>query len=121
MRIAFASVKKSKRGAWIIAWGAICCLVFFLFFLLDGIFSRDLLRLGTFRVMLYVISVLSIPVATSIYLGLDFAFINRKLKKKLAEVEDLSQKLFPRKKKSRKFFHRKRKRSKNRYRNVRLR
>jgi signal transduction histidine kinase len=92
MRIAFRSVKRKKRGAWIIAWGAICCLVFFVFFLVDGIFPGDLLGLGTFRLVLYVISVLSIPVATSIYLGLDFAFINHTLKKKLVEVEELSQK-----------------------------
>ena len=92
MRIAFGSVKRNKRGAWIIAWGAICCLVFFVFFLFDGIFSRDPLGLGAFRLVLYIISVLSIPVATSIYLGLDFAIINRVLKKKLVEVEELSQK-----------------------------
>ncbi len=35
---------------------------------------------------------LSIPIATSIYLGLDFAFTTRTLQQKLTEVEELSQK-----------------------------
>jgi signal transduction histidine kinase len=41
--------------------------------------------------LFYNLSVLSIPIATSIYLGLDFAFTNRSLQQKLTEVESLSR------------------------------
>lgn len=93
LRIALQSAKKGKRGAWFIAWGAVCCLLFFVFFLSLGVFSREsFLGVSPFRSVLYIISVLSIPIATSIYLGLDFAFINSILNRKLAEVEELSQK-----------------------------
>ncbi|HEY1870222.1 MAG TPA: ATP-binding protein [Chitinophagaceae bacterium] len=40
--------------------------------------------------LLYHLSYLSIPIATSIYLGLDFAYTSRSLKQKLTEVEKLS-------------------------------
>ena len=93
LQIALQSAKKGKRGAWIIAGGAVSCLVLFVFFLSLGVFSRDfLIGLTPFRSVLYIASVLSIPIATSIYLGLDFAFINSTLQKKLEEVEELSQK-----------------------------
>ncbi|MHC2990410.1 hypothetical protein OB13_01890 [Pontibacter sp. HJ8] len=62
-------------------------------FLSQGVLTRDfLLGLTPFRSVLYILSTMSIPIATSIYLGLDFAFINSTLKKKLEEVEELSQK-----------------------------
>lgn len=93
LRVAFQSARRGKRGAWFITWGAICCLLFFVFFLSLGVFSREfLLGLSPFRSMLYIISVLSIPIATSIYLGLDFAFTSRTLETKLAEVQHLSEK-----------------------------
>ena len=93
LQIALQSAKKGKRGAWIIAGGAVSCLVLFVFFLSMGVFTRDfLIGLTPFRSVLYISSVLSIPIATSIYLGLDFAFINSTLQKKLEEVEELSQK-----------------------------
>ena len=93
LRIALQSARRGKRGARFIAWGAVSCLLFFVFFLSLGVFSREfLIGLSPFRSLLYITSVLSIPIATSIYLGLDFAFINSALEKKLKEVEDLSQK-----------------------------
>lgn len=93
LRVAFQSARRGKRGAWFIAWGAICCLLFFVFFLSLGVFSREFfLGLSPFRFILYTISVLSIPIATSIYLGLDFAFTSRTLEAKLAEVRHLSEK-----------------------------
>ncbi|GAA4424956.1 hypothetical protein GCM10023188_05390 [Pontibacter saemangeumensis] len=93
LRVALQSANRGKRGAWFIAWGAVACLLFFVIFLSLGVLTREfLIGVSPFRSMLYVISVLSIPIATSIYLGLDFAFINNTLKKKLEEVEELSQK-----------------------------
>ncbi|WP_243409597.1 sensor histidine kinase [Pontibacter virosus] len=93
LRVALRSAKRGKRVARIIAWGAVVCLVFFVFFLSLGVFTHEfLIGVTPFRSVLYVISVLSIPIATSIYLGLDFAFINSTLNRKLLEVEELSEK-----------------------------
>jgi two-component system NtrC family sensor kinase len=94
-RIAFVSVREKKRGAWIILGGAIG----FLFFTLAYIFSvffgfENVIIVSNFRFIniAFNFATLSIPIATSIYLGLDFAFTNRSLAQKLSEVEDLSQK-----------------------------
>ena len=93
-RIAFLSLKRKKRGSWIIVAGAIFCLVFFIVFIMLVQFDSPTQSFDensfVIRFVIYVLSVLSIPAATSIYLGLDFAFTNRSLKQKLIEVEELS-------------------------------
>ncbi len=95
-RVAFISIKVKKRGAWIIAGGAISYLVFSVALLLSGIFGigeKNLFNLPfTIFDITFNLANFSIPVAASIYLGLDFAFTNRSLKQKLVEVEGLSQK-----------------------------
>nr|WP_214460412.1 ATP-binding protein [Flavihumibacter fluvii] len=94
-RIAYLAVREKKRGARIIFSGAILFFIFFtVFFSLMFLVSKEefLMNLPLPRIILYVLSFLCIPVATSIFLGLDFAFANRTLNQKLQEVEELSAK-----------------------------
>ncbi len=94
-RISFISVKNKKRGAWIIATGSLCFLIFWLAFLLGIPLNYFSVHLGSTYIigdLFYNVANLSIPIATSIYLGLDFAFTNRELQQKLKEVEELSKK-----------------------------
>jgi two-component system NtrC family sensor kinase len=94
-RIAFTSVRTKKRGGWIIFSGAIGFLVFTMAYIIAAIFGFSyIIIISNFQFinLAFNFASLSIPVATSIYLGLDFAFTNRSLEQKLAEVEDLSQK-----------------------------
>ncbi len=94
-RIAFISVRAKKRGAWIILWGAIGFLLFTLAYLLANIFGfESVIVVSNFQFInvAFNFATLSIPIATSIYLGLDFAFTNRSLTQKLSEVEKLSKK-----------------------------
>jgi signal transduction histidine kinase len=93
-RIAYMANRKGKRGAWIILGGAISYFVFFsVFFSYIFIPNQSfLLNLSIPRIVFYILSFLSIPLATSIFLGLDFAFTNRSLSEKLKEIEDLSEK-----------------------------
>jgi len=86
IRISFAAVKRKKRGAWIMVGGSLCYLICIIAFFVAG-------QPGTvdvFTNIVFNLAWLSIPVATSIYLGLDFAFTSRSLKQKLTEVEQLS-------------------------------
>ena len=93
LRVSIKAVKNKRRGAWIIAAGAISFLVFWGGFVII-VFSNNLMRhislSYTTGDLIYNLAFLSIPVATSIYLGLDFAFTNRSLVQKLSEVETLS-------------------------------
>jgi hypothetical protein len=82
--VAIKAIRNKKKGAWIIATGAISCLVFWLIFTLRfldySLISRHFMTLAS----------LCIPVAVSIYLGYDFALTNVSLQQKLTEVENLS-------------------------------
>ncbi|MBD2755276.1 ATP-binding protein [Spirosoma validum] len=91
-RIAWLAIRRQKEGAWIIGLGAISYFLFFLAFFLPGMWSADLLNvtIANRRNILYIFSLLSIPVATSIYLGLDFALLSRALEQQLVEVKALS-------------------------------
>jgi len=93
VRVAFKALKRKQRGAWIIAAGAINFSIFWITFVLSIIFSYlDIHLSSTFTIfdLVFNFSILSIPVATSIYLALDFAFTTRELKNKLSEVQKLS-------------------------------
>jgi signal transduction histidine kinase len=87
-RISFIAVKKKKRGAWIIAAGCLSCLVSWALFFKWGHAGA----VEAFTNIVFALSFISIPVAVSIYLGADFAFTNKLLRRKLTEVDDLSQK-----------------------------
>ncbi len=93
-RIAYIATRKGKRGAWIILGGAISYFVFFMAFFSYILIPNQsfLLNLSLLRIVLYILSFISIPLATSIFLGLDFAFANRSLNQKLHEIEELSEK-----------------------------
>ena len=93
-RIAYIANKKGKRGAWIILTGAMSYFVFFAAFFSYILIPDEqfLLNLSLLRITLYVLSFLSIPLATSIDLGLEFAFTNNTLSNKLYEIEALSAK-----------------------------
>jgi len=94
-RIAFKSVRAKKRGGWIILAGAIGFLIFVMasiFAAIFGFYNKIIIAHFQFINLTFNLANLSIPIATSIYLGLDFAFTNRALKQKLSEVEDLSKK-----------------------------
>ncbi|GAB3962169.1 hypothetical protein GCM10028805_62610 [Spirosoma harenae] len=91
-RIAWLAIRRQKEGAWIIGLGAIGYVLFFLAFFLPSLWSDDLFNvdIANRRNILYILSLLSIPVATSIYLGLDFALLSRALEQQLIEVKALS-------------------------------
>jgi len=93
MRCAFFGFRQKKRGAGILLAGAIGFFIFFSVFFSDILTAKEFLwNLPLKRIIFYVLSFISIPIATSIVLGLDFAFTNRSLSEKLKEVEDLSEK-----------------------------
>jgi signal transduction histidine kinase len=87
-RISFIAVKKKKRGAWIMAGGSLTYLVCWAAFMVAGHPRMD----DVFTNIVFSLSLISIPVSASVYLGVDFAFTNRLLRQKLLEVEQLSQK-----------------------------
>ncbi len=92
-RIAFLAFRRKRKGALIIVTGAAFYVIIFVLFLSVGITERDwFLTITTLDTILFNISNLSIPITTSIYLGLEFAFVNRSLQKKLKEVNELSEK-----------------------------
>jgi two-component system, NtrC family, sensor kinase len=87
-RISFMAVKKKQRGARIMAIGSACFVASWIIFATAGNpGSIDLLTVISFDT-----AFLWIPIATSVYLGLDFAYTNRLLQVKLTEVNELSEK-----------------------------
>jgi two-component system, NtrC family, sensor kinase len=93
VRTTFNSILDKKRGAWIIAAGAISFLVFYVGFLLPFDY-QDITIVSAYTLgdLFYNLANLAIPISTSIYLGLDFAFTNATLKQKLDEVKNLGDK-----------------------------
>ena len=95
VRISFLALRKKKRGAWIIVIGAISFAVFWGIFVAGRYFHfqyKPLTAIYGYGDILSNLALLSMPVATSIYLGLEFAFTNTVLKNKIAEIEVLSKK-----------------------------
>ncbi|HEV8507641.1 MAG TPA: ATP-binding protein [Chitinophagaceae bacterium] len=94
-RISYSALKNGQRGAWIIATGATSFLIFWAIFVCGRYFHFQYRPLGHvygYGDLLSNLALLSLPVATSVYLGLDFAFTNTVLQNKLVEVEMLSRK-----------------------------
>jgi len=94
-RIAVKSIRTKKKGAAIILGGAIGFMLFTMTYVFSvplGVSQTIILSNFTILNLGFNFANLSIPIATSIYLGLDFAFTNRSLTQKLSEVEDLSKK-----------------------------
>ena len=99
IRITVLAVRRQKRGANIVMWGA---MITFFFMVIHSVLlphSEELRQhfYATGNAWYYIlihlpynISNQSIPVAMSLYLGLDFAVTSKILSSKLAEVEELS-------------------------------
>jgi two-component system NtrC family sensor kinase len=80
--IVFRSFKDNKLAAITVAIGGICFIIIWLSFLFNWIPS--------YRLYLFTIAHLSVPLGVSLYLGYDFARTNRSLQQKLVEVGKLS-------------------------------
>jgi len=95
VRISFSALRSKQRGAWIIATGAASFLIFWVIFVCGRYFHfqyKPLTDIYGYGDLFSNLALLSLPVAVSIYLGLDFAFTSTTLQSKLAEVEMLSRK-----------------------------
>ncbi|MDO9373685.1 MAG: ATP-binding protein [Ferruginibacter sp.] len=88
-KLTIEAVRKRRKGSWLLAVGVMCFLVFFLLFVIIANSRPDLRMLAN---ILFVLADLSIPVTTSLYLGLDFGFVSVSLREKLKEVSELSEK-----------------------------
>jgi len=94
LRISLLALRRKKRGTLIIVAGAILYSISFVIFLAQGkLVNVDFfLAISTLPIVLFNMAQLSIPMAASIYLGLEFAFVNDSLQQKLKEVNELSEK-----------------------------
>ena len=94
LRISLLAFRRKKRGTFIIVAGAILYSISFVIFLSQGklVNVHFFLTISTLPTVLFNMTQLSIPMAASIYLGLEFAFVNDSLQQKLKEVNDLSEK-----------------------------
>ncbi|WP_421800560.1 ATP-binding protein [Haliscomenobacter sp.] len=96
VRISLKAIKTQKPGAWIISFGGMSFLVFWIiFYLLVTAFQNiGYHTIGgsiyNYADIFYNLALLSVPVAVSIYSGLEIALTSRSLKEKLIEVEQLS-------------------------------
>ena len=96
VRTALKALKLKRKGAWIMATGAISFSIFWSAFVLGtSIYNYINIPISENYILgdiLFNLAYLSIPMATAIYMALDFAFTSHALKEKLTEVEDLSRK-----------------------------
>ncbi len=94
------AVRKRKRGSKIIGAGILLFAGFILFALVSVIIASFLSTnidigdswIGLIVLVLFILSIISIPVPMSVFLAKDFALTNVTLKQKLEEVELLSEK-----------------------------
>ena len=93
VRISVLSIKQGRKGSRILTVGAIATFILFITFVLQGTFTNSsfLQTLTITRMVNYFLYTLSIPAAMSYYLAQDFALTGKRLKLKLEEVNDLSQ------------------------------
>ena len=93
VRISLSALRHKQRGAWIIAAGATSFMVFWGIFVAGRYFHfqyEPLTKIYGYGDLLSNLALLSMPIATSVYLALEFAFTNSELQKKFAEVQTLS-------------------------------
>ena len=93
IRICYSSIKEGRHGARILTIGAIATIVLFITFILQGTFTNSsfLHSISITRIANYLLYALSLPAAVSYFLAQDFALTSRRLKQKLEEVNELSQ------------------------------
>ncbi len=84
--VSFIAIKNKKRGAWIIALGAVIFIICWSIFLLQ--FYQIFNIPGN---KFFLIAVLSIPVAFAVFLSYDFGQVNKELQQKFMENEKLSE------------------------------
>jgi two-component system NtrC family sensor kinase len=97
VRTGLKASKLNIKGSWIITVGAINFLVFGILFNAGVYFQAaywfwPLGETYIFADIIYALATLSIPVATTLYIALNFAFTSRSLEQKLQEVNILSRK-----------------------------
>ena len=93
LRISLIAYRKSKRGVGIVIAGIGAFLIlFFLFHLMYyGILPNTSIGGGYNLIdLVYHVSAISLPIALSIYLSLQYAYTTKDLEKKLIEVQELS-------------------------------
>lgn len=92
IRITWLAIRRRKKGSWIIGVGVIGYVVFFTAFLWPGVWNDDLFNpdIENRRRLFFSLAMLSIPLSTSIYLGLDFGLLSRALQQQLTEIKALS-------------------------------
>jgi signal transduction histidine kinase len=94
IRITILAIRGKKRGARILAGGAIC---FFVFASLFVVMVLGYIPAGPNWIIghwCFNIAVLSFPISISLFLAFEFAFTSRSLETKLIEVQQLSEKTF---------------------------
>ena len=94
IRITLKSIKDKKNGALIIAIGGLGFALFWGIFLLSLFFNfintpifGTIFTVGN---LVYILALLSIPVAVCVYFGFDIAITNNALRQKMNEIETLS-------------------------------
>ncbi len=88
-RIVFISIKNRQKGTWILGIGAVLFIIFWPIFNLQNLFGWFLPLSG----IPFTIAILGIPLVTSIYLGLEFGFINKSLNQRLKENQNLTDQI----------------------------
>ena len=97
LRIAWLSYRKKHRDAGIIVVGLTVYLIFYSIFILlyEGIVRNREIGFGSDFSLIditYLVGVISVPIALSLFLSRDFAFTSRELENQLKEVRHLSAK-----------------------------
>ncbi len=88
-RVVFVSIKNKQKGTWILGIGVVLYLIFWPIFILQNTFGLFLSLSG----LPFTITIFSIPMVTSIYLGLEFGFINKSLSQRLKENQTLTDQI----------------------------
>jgi sensor histidine kinase YesM len=91
VRISFLAMQRKQKGAIILIFGAVNFLILYLSFYIAYYFIPSKYLSAIFYDLTYGIGVISLPVATSVFLALEFAFTNRLLETQLTEVQKLSE------------------------------
>ena len=88
-RIVFVSIRNKQKRTWILGIGVVLYLIFWPIFILQNTFGLFLSLSG----LPFTITIFSIPMVTSIYLGLEFGFINKSLSQRLKENQTLTDQI----------------------------
>jgi len=89
IHITFQAVHDKKKGAWLMSIASLVHLSAYILFVWTANFLPNFPAVST---TLFVLYYASLPLATALFLGFDFAYTNQVLKLKLKEVYELSKK-----------------------------